>query len=281
VSTQSPRSLTIAWATLITALGVIATHGGIAVAGGARALFDGAGYERAVAEITRDPLSLALAPAFGLGLACWVGVVRYFPDQPVSRAMGMRPISSARAALAFLTGCSLQFPLSELGNLLHERWPVPIEQQLELQRLLEPQGFYAGITAILAIVLVPSVFEELLFRGVILSGLRKRYGDGWAIAISAALFGVVHFEVAAVVYATLAGLVLGWIRVRTGSLFTTIAIHAAVNAVPLLLPSSALPIRGFNMVTEEVYHLSPWLFLITLALSTAGVWLLGRRPEEV
>ena len=134
MSTHTPRSLTIGWAIAFTALGVVMTHSGIALAAGLRVFITGAGYEQTIAEVARDPLSLALAPAFGLGVACWVGVVRHFPNQSVGAAVGFRPISGTMVALALLTGSALQFPLSELGNLLREVWPIPIEQQIALSK---------------------------------------------------------------------------------------------------------------------------------------------------
>src|SRR3954471_10308990 len=42
------------------------------------------------------------------------------------------------------------------------------------------------------VVLVGPLVEEVLFRGALLSILRTRLGDGWAIAISATIFGAVH-----------------------------------------------------------------------------------------
>ena len=73
---------------------------------------------------------------------------------------------------------------------------------------------------------------------------------------------------------------MGWIRYRTGSLYATILVHGAVNATPLLLPVSVIPIPGFNIVREEVYHLNPWLFLATLFGATFFLWRLAESEAS-
>ena len=78
--------------------------------------------------------------------------------------------------------------------------------------------------------IVVPVLEEVLFRGLILQGLRERHGAQRALIVSSVLFGLVHFEnPLRVLMATLVGLVLGWWFLRTGSLWPAIAGHVAIN----------------------------------------------------
>lgn len=89
------------------------------------------------------------------------------------------------------------------------------------------------------VVCVAPVVEELVFRGVLLSGLASRMGAGWAIIASAVIFGCAHlpdfgfawYPVPALV---LLGLALGWLRVRTRSLWPPITLHATNNFVAML-----------------------------------------------
>ena len=83
--------------------------------------------------------------------------------------------------------------------------------------------------------------EELLFRGLVLDALRVRLvGRAWvAIGIQGAAFGLVHgADPAAVVPLTILGVALGWLRLRTGSLWPAIVAHAANNWVALALALS-------------------------------------------
>lgn len=81
-------------------------------------------------------------------------------------------------------------------------------------------------------VLVP-VMEEFAFRGVLLTSL-SLYGRGFAIFLSALVFSLVHLDFANVVFAFLAGLVFGYLYVRTGNLWVTICIHALNNAIAVI-----------------------------------------------
>jgi sodium transport system permease protein len=82
--------------------------------------------------------------------------------------------------------------------------------------------------------LVPAVCEELAFRGFILSGLRSR-GHLWqAVLVSSVFFGVTHPIVQQSVLACLIGLVLGYLVVRSGSLWVAIAFHMTHNLLVVL-----------------------------------------------
>jgi len=85
----------------------------------------------------------------------------------------------------------------------------------------------------LVIVAAPLV-EEVFFRGFLLEALRHtRLGALGAILISALGWAVIHtqYNLIGMSVIFLMGLVLGWTRLRTGSLFAPIAMHATNNLV--------------------------------------------------
>jgi membrane protease YdiL (CAAX protease family) len=88
-------------------------------------------------------------------------------------------------------------------------------------------------------VLVGPLVEEVLFRGALLAVLRTRLGDGWGIAISAVVFGVIHLpDLGGVWYAVpnliLVGAFCAWLRVRTHSIWPGFVCHAANNSLATL-----------------------------------------------
>lgn len=87
---------------------------------------------------------------------------------------------------------------------------------------------YAGRTAV-----IPAIVEEFAFRGVVLESLRK-YGDWFAIVISAVMFGLMHGNVLQVPFALIAGLALGYSYVVTGTLWTSVIIHFFNNFISVL-----------------------------------------------
>ena len=70
--------------------------------------------------------------------------------------------------------------------------------------------------------------EEFVCRGVILGTLRK-YGNWWAIFMTAALFGLMHMNFYQGPYALLIGMVLGFVTVKTGSIWCAVLIHMINN----------------------------------------------------
>ena len=78
-------------------------------------------------------------------------------------------------------------------------------------------------------VLAP-LFEEFWFRGLVLQSLRP-YGNGFAIFVSAILFGFTHGNLQQVFYATAIGIVLGYVAVQTESIVTTTVLHAMFNCI--------------------------------------------------
>jgi membrane protease YdiL (CAAX protease family) len=91
------------------------------------------------------------------------------------------------------------------------------------------------LLAVLVVCVAPFV-EELVFRGVLLSGLASRMPIGWAMLGSAIVFGCVHlpdfkfawYPVPALV---ILGLASAWLRVRTRSLWPSITLHATNNFI--------------------------------------------------
>ena len=91
------------------------------------------------------------------------------------------------------------------------------------------------LLALLVVCVAPFV-EELVFRGVLLSGLATRMPIGWAMLLSAIVFGCVHlpdfkfawYPVPALI---ILGLASAWLRVRTRSLWPSITLHATNNFI--------------------------------------------------
>lgn len=99
-------------------------------------------------------------------------------------------------------------------------------------------GWQRIIFVILTIVLAPLV-EEFLFRGVLFRGMSRSWGKWPAAVAVTVLFGLLHIaDIAgywpALGVITLVGLVLLLVRIRTGSLWPAIAMHAVYNGVQVV-----------------------------------------------
>lgn len=90
-------------------------------------------------------------------------------------------------------------------------------------------GSQKGVFAFLLLVIAAPILEELLFRGIILDGLLKRYSPLTAILISSLLFGLAHLNPWSFINGFIIGIFSGWVYFKTRSVFPSIIIHASAN----------------------------------------------------
>ncbi|HHN74670.1 MAG TPA: CPBP family intramembrane metalloprotease [Acidobacteria bacterium] len=88
------------------------------------------------------------------------------------------------------------------------------------------------MVGLIGVVLAP-LFEEIVFRGFLLTSLRHRWGDLAALLASSAIFGAIHGE--GILTVGLLGLVFGALTVWRSSLWPAICAHGVINGVSLLL----------------------------------------------
>ena len=88
-----------------------------------------------------------------------------------------------------------------------------------------------ALAATAAIGLLGPFAEELLFRGLIYGYVDGRFGARAAWAISSVLFALAHAEPAHVALVFPIGVLLGWVRMRSASLWPCVLAHMINNIV--------------------------------------------------
>lgn len=104
-----------------------------------------------------------------------------------------------------------------------------------------PKGIPATVLYFISLTFIPSFLEEMLFRGLIMQSLR-RFGDSFALAVSAILFAVAHQNLVQGPNALVLGFVIGYFVLRTGSLATGIIIHLVNNSLAI----------GIDLITQNM-----------------------------
>ena len=138
-----------------------------------------------------------------------------------------------------------------------------------------PDGPFGVTVAFFRVVVVAAMVEELSFRGVVMGHLR-RYGDGFAIAMASLVFAMMHCNLIQAPFALIVGFALGYLSIRTGTLWTGIAIHAINNTVSLvftyLMEQMSEQAAGvlYTIVTDGMLLIGAICFLV----------LLRRRPRR-
>ena len=102
-------------------------------------------------------------------------------------------------------------------------------------RELADRAHGAGFVVLAVLVVFGApVAEELFFRGLVLRATERRWGTGWALAVSSITFAASHFQLVQFPGLALVGLVFGILVVRTGRLGPGIAAHVAFNATAVV-----------------------------------------------
>ncbi len=151
---------------------------------------------------------------------------------PVSSAFRLDAIPEWRylgLAAALAVGCWLVSVGYRAGAPLVGFQP-PVAEGPDLATLFGSGAVGAALTMAVVAVAGPLV-EEALLRGVVLGALRRRFGAWPAIAVSALAFALLHASVWSLLPLTVLGVALGWLAVRSRSLWPAIVAHVLYNVV--------------------------------------------------
>lgn len=86
------------------------------------------------------------------------------------------------------------------------------------------------------------VVEELYFRGLFFGALRKRgLGPVWTVVVTAVVFAGFHLEPTRFFVLLPSGLLLGWVRHKTGSTGAAMVAHGLINAPGAVVLLVGLP----------------------------------------
>lgn len=208
-----------------------------------------AGAAAALRE-SNTPVTSAIALYFAI-LACSIGgsIAINAGVSPVNMEIGFALVSST-VVLIWCAG-SLRTVLPALRRVPHVGWFAAaaggsivtfaiasaavfgLHKAIGIPTLRMTDEFFAagyGIAFVVLLIAVqPGIFEELAFRGVILGGVRHVLSPMEAIVVSAAMFMIIHLAVPSFPHLFVMGLALGWLRVRTGSLYPGMLLHFCHN----------------------------------------------------
>jgi len=148
-------------------------------------------------------------------------------QMPLTDYLGLRRVSLG-TGIRWTLAAGLVLVLCDWITTLLGRPPVPdfMVQVCRTARFLP--------LLVVTIVVVLPVAEELMFRGFLFSGLlHSCLGPVGAVLLTSMCWSVVHvqYDVYGVGMIFVLGLILGYARFKTGSLYLTIFLHALNNLV--------------------------------------------------
>jgi membrane protease YdiL (CAAX protease family) len=145
--------------------------------------------------------------------------------------LGLRRPASWRAAAGWIAGAIVAIWV--IGALLNPFLEAGEEQGL-VPDDWESDHAAAFVANFVVVAVVAPIVEELTYRGLGFAAVRQFFGAAAAIVVTALAFGLAHGLVVALPVLTVFGLILGWLRFKTSSLYPPIVLHAIFNGAALL-----------------------------------------------
>lgn len=128
--------------------------------------------------------------------------------------------------------------------------------------IVAPKSGLGLILYIVEYTFLPAVLEEILFRGIILGRLR-RFGNGFAVVFSSAVFALMHHNIVSMPNIFLLGALFGFITIASGSLVPAMVMHFANNAIAIF--ATYIEQHGAPISMETLSLILLFLELISLA----------------
>jgi membrane protease YdiL (CAAX protease family) len=187
---------------------------------------------------------------------------------PAGRALGLRTPAPAHLGAAFLLAIANQPVVSFVTwasrALAPEGWVKDFDA---LQRALDLFFSQQALPMVLTVSLAAPLGEELFFRGYALPALVRSFGPLAACLVSGAMFSALHVNRIGFLGLCEIGVLLAFLRLRSGSLWPAIVCHATNNAV-----AGAAFLLGWE---DPDIPPPTWLLLLGAALLATGVALAG------
>lgn len=170
---------------------------------------------------------------FSIGLPfllCYFLLEKVEPDCPLPLG---KPQNLTTAGLLFFSCWFINIFGSYIASVLASSLETFFGVEFYGGEISLPSSAFGVLLYVVRLAVLPAIIEEFAFRGVIMQHLR-RYGDGFAILMSAILFAILHGNMIQIPFALIAGCTIGYAVIVTGSLWTGIAIHFANNILSVV-----------------------------------------------
>jgi membrane protease YdiL (CAAX protease family) len=190
-------------------------------------------------DLTGDGALLAAQAMFdGLLLFVALGVASDWKFKPLRgplTLLGLRPFRLS--AIWILLGTLVVYYIA--AGLFASLVLKPDQEDIGGELGVGNPSVVIAVAAVLMIVLLAPVAEELFFRGFLFAGIRTRWSLWPAAITSGLIFGLVHAPTGLTTVVPLAalGVALCWLYDRTGSLWPCVIAHMINNGLALAVVS--------------------------------------------
>ncbi len=117
---------------------------------------------------------------------------------------------------------------------------------------------------ILVLAVLPAIFEDLIFRGVIFCGFRSENSSRFAVIMSALLFAIMHGSLQQTFYQFVIGIILALVMLKTGNIIYPIITHMTNNVIVII--SHYFATRAGTVTADAIWSFNEIFVAILLAV---------------
>lgn len=199
-----------------------------------------------------------------LASAAASGILGYAYGKRKLRIRNTRSFSSLNfdKKLFFFGPCmmyALYMPLMILVNILSYLLSL-IGLYMPASGLSDASSFWGELFYILSALASAPLFEELVFRGIVLNGCKK-YSTSFALFFSALLFGLMHMNLYQAIPVFGMAIAFGLVYLKTNSLVLPVFMHF-INNLLAVISSSFIQMETLFVLVFSVAAIIGWIYLL-------------------
>jgi membrane protease YdiL (CAAX protease family) len=196
---------------------------------------------------------------------------------PFNRTFRFRRVQPGMLVLCVFLGLGLGIVSDELDRMAQSAFPMPGKILDALRDFMVFHSKSEMILLIFSVVIFAGVVEEMLFRGFLQTALERDNREAKAIAITAAVFAILHFNPWWMAQIFGLGIALGILAWRSGSIWPGVVIHMTNNAVAMVFMNvDESKLRGYELYGQ----VAPLWMATGLILTVAGFRLFYKMTES-
>lgn len=219
-----------------------------------------------------------------IGLATFVIVRLHVARRSVTRFLRLKWTEKTSLHLVFASVLviAIQPVIIYLGY-LNSLIPIPdmmSQMQMSQYQMIENFLTTEGVLlfGLFHIALVPSLCEEVLFRGYILRAFEKSWGIIMGVTISGIIFGMFHLQLGNIMPLATLGIILGLMTWLSGSIWPAVLAHLINNGAAVVVGVNYPELLFTDVSAESLPPL--WLLIGSILLSGTVIILMFLQSDK-
>jgi len=189
----------------------------------------------------------------------------------------IRPVKWQILPVSLLIGAGIAVATEEISRLIQRIIPMDQDILSALSDMMRAGNQRDLVILILAAVVIASLVEEGLFRGMLQGTLERRGDITRAVMATALIFAFIHFNPWWVIEILLMAVLMGVLAWKTDSIFPPMAVHATNNAISLVMVN--VPEEKLDWLFSGD-HIRPVYLILAVALIVEGFRLVYRIQDK-